>query len=84
MNAHAPAPALRERWPLTPEATEHIDTTTWHGDLTQRGAARVLRLAWTVADLAGLERPGLPEAQMALALRTGAPLMVQAMPRRAG
>ena len=84
LNAHAPAPALRERWPLTPEATEHIDTTTWHGDLTQRGAARVLRLAWTVADLAGLERPGLPEAQMALALRTGAPLMVQAMPRRAG
>ncbi|WP_180933788.1 YifB family Mg chelatase-like AAA ATPase [Nocardioides ungokensis] len=84
LNAHAPVPVLRERWPLTPEAEECVDATTWRGELTQRGAARVLRLAWTVADLAGLDRPGLPEAQMALALRRGSPLAVQALPRRAG
>jgi len=84
LNAHAPAPALRERWPLTPEAEERVDMATWRGELTQRGAARVLRLSWTVADLAGLDRPGLAEAEMAVALRLGAPLMVQALPRRAG
>jgi len=84
LNAHAPAPALRDRWPLTPEAQDHIDTATWQGQLTQRGAARVGRLAWTVADLAGLDQPGLAEAQTALALRAGAPLMVAALPRRAG
>jgi len=84
LNAHAPAPVLRERWPLTSEAQDRIDEVTWQGELSQRGAARVWRLAWTVADLAGLDRPDLAEAQTALALRAGEPLTVTALPRRAG
>lgn len=40
------------------------------GDLTLRGVDRVLRLAWTLADLAGLDAPGSTELGEALALRT--------------
>jgi hypothetical protein len=32
----------------------------------------VLRLAWTLGDLAGLDRPGAAELNIALGLRTGA------------
>ena len=39
------------------------------GALTARGADRVLRVAWTLADLAGLDRPGLAQVQTAGALR---------------
>jgi len=34
----------------------------------------VLRLAWTLADLAGKDRPGRPEVLTALHLRTSAQL----------
>ena len=40
------------------------------GTLTRRGLTRVQRLAWTVADCAGVERPGPREADIALALRS--------------
>ena len=40
------------------------------GDLTLRGVDRVLRLAWTLADLAERDRPTLPDLGAALALRT--------------
>ncbi|MBO0830135.1 MAG: hypothetical protein J2P24_20365, partial [Streptosporangiales bacterium] len=41
------------------------------GRLTARGAVRVLRVAWTLADLTGRDRPGVDEVAAALALRTG-------------
>ncbi|ARD41934.1 YifB family Mg chelatase-like AAA ATPase [Actinomyces gaoshouyii] len=40
------------------------------GDLTLRGVDRVLRLAWTLADLAEHDRPAPPDLGAALALRT--------------
>ncbi len=40
------------------------------GHLSARGADRVLRLAWTLADLAGHGRPGLREVAHAVHLRT--------------
>ncbi len=39
------------------------------GVLSMRGADRVLRLAWTVADLAGHERPDDTDLARALVLR---------------
>ena len=36
-----------------------------------RGYDRVLRLAWTMADLAGLDRPGRDEVGQALFLKRG-------------
>lgn len=41
------------------------------GLLTARGLDRVLRVAWTVADLRGRERPDALDVAVALELRTG-------------
>jgi len=40
--------------------------------LTARGLDRVLRVAWTLADLAGLARPGRAEVDTALGFRLAA------------
>ena len=41
------------------------------GKLSPRGVDKVLRTSWTVADLAGLDRPGEGEVATALAMRRG-------------
>lgn len=74
LNAEAPGPALSACWPLEPEGRTLVDQAVGDGLLTQRGGVRVHRLAWTIADLGGVERPGAAEVALALALRTGAPL----------
>ncbi len=75
LNGQAPGPALATRWPLSPAATELVEDHLWKGRLTRRGVTRVHRLAWTVADLAGVDQPGVAEAQVALRLRSGQPLL---------
>jgi magnesium chelatase family protein len=84
LNAQAPASVLRDEWPLHPEGQRLVDDEAYGGRLTQRGVARVLRMAWTVADLHGVELPGRAEAQAALSLRKGEPLMLGTLERRAG
>ncbi|MCW2767056.1 MAG: Mg chelatase, subunit ChlI [Nocardioides sp.] len=84
LNAQAPGPVLAERWPLPDRAQRVIDDEIYAGKLSRRGAVRVHRLAWTVADLAGLDAPGLAEADVALRLRTGEPLLLATLERRAG
>jgi magnesium chelatase family protein len=49
-----------------------IEDKVIDGALTQRGADRVTRLAWTLADLSGAGRPGLAHVEEALSLRTDA------------
>jgi magnesium chelatase family protein len=70
LNASCPGPVLAEHWPLEPEGQRLIDQELSDGRLTRRGLTRVQRLAWTVADCAGVGRPGAPEAEIALALRS--------------
>lgn len=84
LNAHAPGPVLRERWPLVEEAQRVVDDEIYAAHLSRRGAARVHRLAWTVADLTGVDQPGLVEVDVALRLRMGEPLMLATLERRAG
>ncbi len=83
LNSQAPGPALRAHWPLTDDGQRQVDDELYQGRLSRRGAARVHRLAWTVADLAGLELPGPLEVQTALDLRLGRPLAAAAL-RRVG
>ncbi len=78
LNAQTPGPALREQWPLTARRRGALDTEMYAGRLTRRGATRVHRLAWTVADLAGVDRPGVDELGIALRLRAGEPLPLAA------
>ena len=83
LNSQAPAASLRARWPLPDEGQRLLDDELYAGRLSRRGATRVHRLAWTVGDLAGLDRPGREQVQTALDLRLGRPLSVAAL-RRAG
>ncbi len=81
LNGHAPGPVLRDRWPLTKPGQKLVDDQLYNGRLSRRGATRVHRLAWTVADLRCLERPGLDEVDTALRLRTGDPLLLAMLER---
>lgn len=85
LNAHVPGAALRDRWPLTGPATATLERATFAGRLTRRGAVRVHRLAWTIADLREEARPGTAELDVALRLRSGEPLTLDVLDgRRAG
>lgn len=82
LNAHVPGALLTNRWRLTDPAARTLDDEVTSGRLTRRGAVRVHRLAWTVADLAEADRPGGRELEVALRLRSGAPLPLEAVERR--
>lgn len=72
LNAQVSGPWLRERRRrLTRVATAALDRALERGGITMRGYDRVLRLAWTVADLAGSESPGAQHIGTALYLRKG-------------
>ncbi len=77
-NAEVPGSLLRSA--LRPEAAAlaALERPLATGALTARGVDRVLRVAWTVADLAGRGRPTRDDVQTALALRSGAPQEIAA------
>ena len=82
LNAHVPGPALRDLWPLTDEAASRLDVEVYSGRLTRRGAVRVHRVAWSVADLTGVPRPGIEEVDVALRLRSATPLRLASVTMR--
>jgi len=77
LNSEVPDAVLREGWPLDPGGRALLDDQVFSGRLTRRGATRVHRLAWTVADLRAVPAPGPTELDTALRLRTGEPLMLE-------
>ena len=74
-NAQVPGPELRgSTWRLPAADIDPAHEAFGRGRISARGVDRVLRLAWTLADLAGKDRPGRPEVLTALHLRTSAQL----------
>jgi magnesium chelatase family protein len=69
-NAAVPGYEFRRRAALSAEAALPIENAVAAGRLTQRGADRVCRLAWTVADLGARAGPDLADVLEALHLRT--------------
>jgi len=69
VNAAIPASLLRSRYAPDLGGVQLVDRTVSTGRLSARGADRVLRIAWTVADLAGADRPTADHCALALALR---------------
>ena len=71
-NGQVPGPWLRAgARALSRQVTEPIDRALEHGSITMRGYDRVLRVAWTLADMDGVERPEKSHIGRALFLRKG-------------
>lgn len=68
-NAEVPGPVLRTRFALPRSAVRPLDVGMRAGELTARGADRALRVAWTLADLAGAARPDRDHVEAALYFR---------------
>jgi magnesium chelatase family protein len=70
LNSDVPGSALRSRrWRLPASATSTLDRCLERGTISLRGYDRSLRTAWTIADLAGLQRPQRDQVDLALSLR---------------
>lgn len=70
VNAEVPGTWIRERLRSVPGLFTDVERAVEHGALTMRGADRVLRVAWTVADLAGRERPTREDVALATSVRS--------------
>ena len=70
VNAEVPGPVLRRRVPL-PGGIELLERAVSRGQLSARGVDRVLRVAWSIADLAGEGVPTADHLMAALGMRLG-------------
>lgn len=68
-NAQAPGPTLRREYGLPRNVTALLDRGLDIGAVTARGADRCLRVSWTLADLAEVERPTADHVSAALEFR---------------
>ncbi|HME48919.1 YifB family Mg chelatase-like AAA ATPase [Mycobacterium sp.] len=68
-NAEVPGSLLRQRYRLAKEAMDPLRRALDRGVLSIRGMDRTLRVAWSLADLAGLTQPGVEEVKTALGFR---------------
>ncbi len=71
LNAQIPGSELRRRFAPEAGALAPLERAMDLGQISARGADRVLRLSWTLADLAGIPRPRAPEVGYALGLWLG-------------
>lgn len=71
VNAEAPGSLLRDRRPPDEAGVRLLRSAFARGSLSMRGADRVLRVAWTLADLDGASRPGADHVAGAMVLRGG-------------
>ena len=71
-NGEVPAVELRRRWPLPRASTRPAEQAMDSGQLTARGFGRLLRLAWTLADLQEIAVPGPEHVSHALGYRLAA------------
>jgi magnesium chelatase family protein len=69
VNSQVPGRLLRERWAVPRPALRLAERALERGALSVRGFDRVVRVAWTLADLAGRTVPGSDEVAEALGMR---------------
>ncbi|RCV47612.1 YifB family Mg chelatase-like AAA ATPase [Marinitenerispora sediminis] len=71
-NAQVPGAELRRRFPVPGDAVRVLAAALDRGEISARGVDRVLRTAWTLADLAGRAVPTADDTGYAYALWMGA------------
>jgi magnesium chelatase family protein len=69
LNSQIPGRLLRERWAVPRASLVLAERALERGALSVRGFDRVLRVAWTLCDLAGRTVPGPDEVAEALGMR---------------
>jgi magnesium chelatase family protein len=69
INSQVPGPMLRRRYPVSDEARELLANDSL--EISARGADRILRVAWTIADLRGHDIPNETDVAAALMYRDG-------------
>ncbi|MBX9386839.1 YifB family Mg chelatase-like AAA ATPase [Streptomonospora nanhaiensis] len=70
-NAEIPGAELRRHFPVAPPALGILAAALERGDISARGVDRTLRVAWTLADLAGRPQPAVEDTAFAYALWSG-------------
>ena len=71
LNGEVPGSELRRTWPPAPGSLAVLERSLERGLVTARGVVKVIRVAWTLADLAGLPRPTSDDCDAALGLWLG-------------
>src|SRR5262252_8912512 len=71
LNAEIPGRDLRRSFAPGPGALVPLERAMDLGEISARGVDRVIRVAWTLADLAGVARPTVDETSYALGLWLG-------------
>jgi magnesium chelatase family protein len=69
LNSQVPGRLLRERWSIPRHSLRLAERALERGALSVRGFDRVVRVAWTLSDLAGRTVPGSDEVAEALGMR---------------
>ena len=71
LNAEIPGAELRRSFAPEHGALKSLERAMELGQVSARGADKIVRVAWSVADLAGKPRPGAGEIDVAIALWLG-------------
>jgi len=71
LNAEVPGSELRRTWPPAPGALAAVERSMDRGQISARGVVKIVRVAWTIADLAGRPRPTGDDCDAALGLWLG-------------
>lgn len=69
VNADAPGPLLRKEFRPSRTVMEPLRNAMERGLISVRALDRCLRVAWTLADLAGRDLPGADDVKLALTFR---------------
>jgi magnesium chelatase family protein len=71
LNGEVPGSALRRTWPPAPGSLAVLERSLDRGLITARGVVKIVRVAWTLADLAGRPCPTRDDCDAALGLWLG-------------
>jgi magnesium chelatase family protein len=71
VNAEVPGTALRRSFPPRPGALQSLDRAMELGQVSARGADKIVRVAWSLADLAGKDQPEPEQINLAIGLWLG-------------
>ena len=71
LNAEVPGARCAAAFPPAGGALKPLDRAMELGQVSARGADKIIRVAWSLADLAGKDRPGIDEVNLAIGLWLG-------------